>query len=113
LEHLLRHPRGYGRGIKPTSFSFSPSAPPPSRTLKIPPFSEDDPTPKAEISYSEWHHDVQCLKKDPSLLDSQVRQAVRFSLRGTAWRLVVSLGESVFIDDILHKLSVYNAERSR
>ena len=122
--------RGRGRTPKPDDLnlslgsqrlsSVSQVVPPPTPSLtslsslpKIPPFSGDDPTPRGEISYFEWHHEVKCLRRDASLSESQVFQALRSSLRGTARLLVVSLGDSVSVDAVLHKLSVSFSEPSR
>ena len=93
----------------PSQFAFSPM-PSNLKVPKIPSFSGDIPTPKSEISFYEWRHEVRCLRKDVSLSHSQVPQAMRSSLRGTARRLVVSLGESVTVDSVLKKLEVNFSE---
>jgi hypothetical protein len=99
----------------PSHFSFtSPSTPAiVSKPPKIPPFSGDEPLAKGEISFYEWRHEVRCLMRDSSIPKHQVLQAIRTSLRGTARRLVVSLGDSVSIDSIFQKLEFNFGEPAR
>ena len=84
-----------------------------SKPPKIPLFSGDDPIPKNEVSYYEWRHEVRCLRRDSNLSPSQVLQAIRMSLRGTARRLLVSLGDNVSVDIIINKLDVNFCEPAR
>lgn len=103
----------------PAHFAFAdhtPTTPSPyfsTKPPKIPSFSGDEPIPKGEITYYEYRHEVQCLKRDQSLATSQVLQAIRTSLRGTARKLMVSLGDSISVDSILHKLEVNYGEPTR
>jgi hypothetical protein len=102
LMSLATHP--------PPSFNFSPAphqyVPTAIKVPKIPLFSGDTPTPKSEISFYEWRHEVRCIRNDPCYNPTHVIQAIRSSLRGTARRLVVSLGDSVSADSIINKLEV-------
>ena len=84
-----------------------------SKLPKIPTFSGDDPVPKSEIGYYEWRHEVSCLRRDSSFTNAQVLQAIRASLRGTARRLLVSLGDSVSIEAVVRKLEVYFGEPAK
>ena len=71
---------------------------------KLPLFSGHDPIPKGEVSYTEWRFEVRCLMTDHSLPSSHLLQIIRSSLRGTARRLLIPLGEGISVDIILHKL---------
>ena len=93
----------------PSHFPFTP-VPQGVKVPKIPSFSGDQPTPKSEISFYEWRHEVRCLQKDTSLSSSHVLQAMRPSLKGTARRLLVSLGESISVDSVLRKLELNFSE---
>lgn len=84
-----------------------------SHVPKIPFFSGEVPVPKKELSYYEWRHEIRCLRRDPSITDSQMLQAIRSSLLGTPRKIVVSLGDSASIDDIFSKLDANFAEPSR
>ncbi|XP_033729253.1 zinc finger CCHC domain-containing protein 12-like [Pecten maximus] len=71
---------------------------------KIPLFSGSDPTPKGEVNYQEWRYEIRCLHGDDEITASTLVQAIRRSLRGTARRMLISLGERPTIADILRKL---------
>ena len=73
---------------------------------KMPGFSGDDPPPKGDVSFQEWRFEVNCLINDHEISPSQLVQAMRRSLRGTARKMLVSLGEKASVDDILCKLDV-------
>lgn len=77
---------------------ISPSVP------KIPPFSGDDPPQKGDVSYVEWRFEVKCLEQDTDLNPSVVIQAIRRSLRGTARKMLIPLGEKALVVDIIAKL---------
>ncbi|KAH3889436.1 hypothetical protein DPMN_013490 [Dreissena polymorpha] len=79
---------------------------------KIPLFSGEDPVPRNAITFYEWRHEVRCLMQDSTYISSQVLQAIRNSLRGTA-RKLVSLGDSASVDLIFQKLDVNFAEPAR
>jgi hypothetical protein len=97
----------------PSSTIPSSTFPPFVNCPKIPSFSGEEPLPKNEISYYEWRHEVRCLLQDGSYSSQQVLQAVRNSLRGTARRLVVSMGDTISLDDVLSKFDVNFAEPAR
>jgi len=97
-----------------THFTYSPVPPVvvPAKVPKMPLFSGDQPTPRSEVSFYEWRHKVRCLRRDTSLSESQVLQALRTSLRGTARRLIVSLGDAVSVEAALRKLELNFGELS-
>ncbi|KAH3832983.1 hypothetical protein DPMN_106279 [Dreissena polymorpha] len=126
------HPKGtpYAAkqvGAKPNILPFvstpiqPPSSPPGNQPVllssghipKIPLFPGEDSVPRNEITFYEWRHEVRCLMQDSTYTSSQVLQAIRNSLRGTARKLVVSLGDSVSVDLIFQKLDVNFAEPAR
>ncbi|KAH3835976.1 hypothetical protein DPMN_109345 [Dreissena polymorpha] len=105
------HPKGtpYAAkqvGTKPTILPFvstpiqSPSSPSGNQPVilsschipKIPLFSGEDPVPRNEITFYEWRHEVKCLMQDNTYTSSQVLQAIRNSLRGTARKLSCFFG---------------------
>ncbi|XP_060080484.1 uncharacterized protein LOC132559870 [Ylistrum balloti] len=71
---------------------------------KIPPFSGEEPPIKGDVTYREWRFEVQCLTDDPDISDSVLAQAIRRSLRGTARRMLMSLGNSPDLTLVLSKL---------
>ena len=76
----------------------SPSIP------KIPFFSGDSPPQKGDITYNEWRFEISCLISDSEMLPSVILQALRRSLRGTARKMLIPLGEKATVKDILTKL---------
>ncbi|KAH3741997.1 hypothetical protein DPMN_048727 [Dreissena polymorpha] len=93
-------------GNKPVNLSIGPIP-------KIPSVSGEDPVTRNEITFYEWRHEVRCLMQDSTYTSSQVLQAIRNSLRGTARKLVVSLGDSASVDLNFQKLNVIFAEPAR
>jgi hypothetical protein len=71
---------------------------------KIPPFSGDEQPQKGDVSYSEWRFELRCLQNDPEVSESRLLQAIRRSLRGTARKMLIPLGEKATINEILNKL---------
>ena len=59
---------------------------------------------KGETSYEVWNFEVKCLQKSDYLPDHLLLQAIRNSLKGTARSMLVPLGESAYVKDILLKL---------
>lgn len=72
---------------------------------KLPNFSGDQPPNKGEESFSVWRFETRCLISE-SLPEHVVLQVVRKSLRGTARRALISLGESANLKDVLQKLDM-------
>lgn len=79
-------------------FSKMPSVP------KIPQFSGDDPPQKGDVTYAEWRFEIKCLEGDPDISSNLLLQSIRRSLRGTARKMLISLGEKASLVDILTKL---------
>ena len=71
---------------------------------KLPLFSGHDPVSKGDVSYTEWRYEVSCVLSDHDLPSSHILQIVRSSLRGTARRLMIPLGEDLTVDLLLQKL---------
>lgn len=79
----------------------------PSQAIpKVPLFSGDDPPQKGDVSYSEWRYEIRCLSADPDILPSVLVQAIRRSLRGTAKKILIPLGERATSENILDKLDI-------
>ena len=71
---------------------------------KIPPFSGDEPPQKGDVTYSEWRFEIKCLQGDPGVSSGHLLQAMRRSLRGTARKMLIPLGERATTSEILDKL---------
>ncbi|XP_052809305.1 paraneoplastic antigen Ma3-like [Mya arenaria] len=71
---------------------------------KLPFFSGDEPVPKTECTFVEWRYEVKCLISEPDIHEHYLLQAIRRSVRGTARRLLIPLGENATVTDILEKL---------
>ena len=54
--------------------------------------------------------DMQCLVIDPHMNTHVVLQAIRWSLRGTARKMLTPLGERASVEDILSKLETLFGE---
>lgn len=83
-----------------------------SQVPKIPQFSGISTIPKGEISYPEWRFEVNCLLNDPEMSDSIILQAVRSSLRGTARKMLLPMGESASARQIINKLDALYGDTS-
>lgn len=66
-------------------------------------FSGEDPKPKGEASYEEWRYEVKCTQKDDLHSDQTIAQAIRKSLRGQAKRVLLPLGATSKVDEILKR----------
>ena len=84
-----------------SSFRYMPVAP---FVPKLPIFSGEDTKGSGDTIYSEWRFEVQCLISDPEVTDHLTIQAIRRSLKGTARKVMIPLGERASIEDILNKL---------
>lgn len=71
---------------------------------KLPFFSGSDEPPKGEVSYEVWSYEVKCLQNSHYLPEHVLLYAIRNSLKGSARSLLIPLGESASVTDILHKL---------
>nr|XP_022314752.1 uncharacterized protein LOC111119164 [Crassostrea virginica] len=108
-------PKHSPRDVFPTPRLFSNSAlyqNPNSAPIKLPMFSGSD-TQKGDVSFDVWSYEVRCLKNQhPEYI---VLQCVRSSLKGVAREMLIPLGESATVDEILQKLedfygNVFTAE---
>jgi hypothetical protein len=81
------------------------------RLSTIPPFSWDETPQKGDVSYREWLYEVQCLLNDPNIKSTLI-QCIHRSLRGTAKKMLIPLGEKASVKDILDKLDILFGEVS-
>ena len=70
----------------------------------MPIFSGAEDPQKGETSYEVWNFEAKCLAKSAYLPEHLLLQAIRNSLKGTARSLLVPLGETASVQDILSKL---------
>lgn len=98
-----------------------PDVPPPSPMMGIPPhfphpypmqpprlslFSGD----KKDAEYDVWKYEVQCLKREGVYPDESILHALRRSVKGEAARVLMNLGPTATIKDVLTKFdSVYGS----
>lgn len=59
--------------------------------LKLSLFSGDEL--KGDVSYVEWRHDVSSLVGDPEVTAGRLTQTIRRSLRGTAKKMLIPMGD--------------------
>ena len=67
-------------------------------------FSGEDPKPKKEASFEEWKYEVNCARGDPQNTESSIAQAIRKSLSGQAKRVILPLGISSTVEEMMVKL---------
>lgn len=67
-------------------------------------FSGEEPKPKTEATYEEWAYEVNCIRKEDVHLEYKLAQAIRKSLRGQAKRVVMPLGTSATVEEMVVKL---------
>ncbi|XP_021351422.1 paraneoplastic antigen Ma3 homolog [Mizuhopecten yessoensis] len=79
---------------------------------KVPPFSGEDPPLKGDVTYPEWRFEIRCLDGDTEISQSLLEQAIRRSLRGTARRMLIPLGEKATPKEVLYKLDALSGETS-
>ena len=71
---------------------------------KLPTFSGDESSQKGDVQYNEWRFEVTCLLNDTDISESMLLQAIRRSIRGSARKMTIPLGEKATVHDILLKL---------
>lgn len=81
--------------------SFMPSQ---VNVPKLPFFSGSEEPQKGETSYEVWNFEVKCLQNSQYLPEHVLLQSIRNSLKGSARSMLVPLGESASVNDILTKL---------
>ena len=67
-------------------------------------FSGEDPKPKKEASFEEWKYEVNCARKDKQYTESMIAQAIRKSLSGQAKRVILPLGTTATVEQMIEKL---------
>lgn len=76
----------------------------PYNAPKLPFFSGADEPSKGETSYEVWSLEVKCIQNSQILPEHVLLQSIRNSLKGSARSMLVPLGESATVTDILTKL---------
>ena len=66
-------------------------------------FSGTDPIPKNESSYEEWKLEIDCLRKSNMYDEYIVGQSLRNSLKGQARKVLVTMGPSAKLEQIMEK----------
>ena len=81
---------------------------------KLSPFFGDEIRTKNVASSEEWKYEVDCLMQDGSYNESQLGQAIRKSLRSQAKRVLMPLGATATVSEIMKKLeSVFASVATR
>ena len=75
-------------------------------------FSGDEPIPKGEVPFIVWRYEVQCLLTHPDLNTSHVLTLIRGSLHETARIMIIPLGQTASLQDILSKTDTMFSEAS-
>ena len=66
-------------------------------------------SPKGETTYELWRFEIQCLVREKVYRHDQILQAMRRSAKGEAANIMMRLGTSASIDDIIQKMnSIYD-----
>ena len=86
----------------PTPIHDNPFAP--SAVPKVKTFSGETPTPKGEVSYEQWRHEIVCIREVYPVQTAM--EGVRRSLRGQAADMVRYLGPTATVGDVVDKLDV-------
>ena len=69
---------------------------------KLPIFNGSEEPKKDDISFDAWCLEVKCMQKT-NIPENIILQSIRSSLRGAARGVLVSLGSSATVDDILDR----------
>ena len=75
-----------------------------SQVPKVPFFSGDEQPQKGDVTYEEWRFEIRCLVSDDEITNNMLIQSIRRSLKGTARKMLIPLGEKATVAEILHKL---------
>lgn len=67
-------------------------------------YSGEEPKPKTEATYDEWKYEVNCSRQCTSSSEQLMSHAIRKSLRGQAKRVLLPMGITATVDEILEKL---------
>jgi hypothetical protein len=60
---------------------------------------------KGDVSYMQWHHEVSCLLTEGNS-QATIGQAIRRSLKGSAYEVLMNLRPNVSIQEILNKFDI-------
>ena len=67
-------------------------------------FSGDEQKTKSEATFEEWKYEVNCIQKEGTYREEAIAEAIRKSLRGQAKRVLLPMGTSATVQEILSKL---------
>lgn len=71
-------------------------------------YGDTDHVNKGEATYEQWRYEVRSLINERIYRDETILQSIRRSVRGEASKILMRLGTSVTIEQVLHKFeSVY------
>jgi hypothetical protein len=59
---------------------------------------------KGDCMFYEWRYELRCLINDPDFNDHSILLAIRRSLKGTARKIMISLGETATVSDIHERM---------
>lgn len=79
---------------------------------KIPCFSGDEPKPKGEMPYIVWWYEVACLLIHPDSNTSHVLTLTGESPCGKTRIMIIPLGQTASLQDILFKIDIMFSEAS-
>lgn len=67
-------------------------------------FSGEEQKAKSEATFEEWKYEVNCIQKEGLHTEQGIAQAIRKSLRGQAKRVLLPMGTSANVQEIINKL---------
>ena len=67
-------------------------------------FSGEEPRPKNEATFEEWRYEVNCTRSDHIYPDQAIAQAIRRSLKGQAKKVLLPMGTSSTVQEIIERL---------
>ena len=68
---------------------------------KLPPFSGDESSKTNELSYHQWHYYVKSFIRDDAYTTSQIMDAIRGSVRGTAANVFLNISEDSTPEEVI------------
>lgn len=71
---------------------------------KLPIFSGSEVPQKGEVTFEVWSFEVKCLKNNHEIPEHTLLQSIRNSLRGSARDMLIPLGETATVQQVLDKL---------
>ena len=67
-------------------------------------FSGKEPRQKNEASFEEWQYEVKCTQNEGIYPDHAIAQSIRRSLKGQAKKVLLPMGTTSSVQDILDRL---------